>query len=123
MAQYIVDEFKDKRAEEIDVSQWARHCPKDIPHQENLCDCGVLMVTFGDYMVREQAPLGLSPRMLFHHATHYPQVLLIGNAGSEFVRLNSIGLIPFNQRTPTNALRALRAFRHRQGSAHPSLRE
>ena len=73
MAQYIVDEFKDKRGEEIDVSQWARHCPKDIPHQENLCDCGVFMVTFGDYMVREQAPLGLSPRMLFHHATHNPQ--------------------------------------------------
>ena len=63
MAKYIVDEFKDKRAEKIDVSQWARHCPKDIPHQENQCDCGVFMVTFGDYMVREQAPLGLSPRM------------------------------------------------------------
>ena len=122
MAQYIVDEFKDKRGEEIDVSQWARHCPKAIPRQENLYDCGVFMVTFGDYMVREQAPLGLSPRMLFHPATHYPQVFLIGNAGSEVVRLNSFGLIPFNQRNPTNAL-AVRAFRHRQGSARPSLRE
>ena len=55
--------------------------------------------------------------------THNPQVLLIGNAGSEVVRLNSIGLIPFNQRSPTHALRAVRAFPRRQGSAHPSLLE
>jgi len=51
LAQYVVDEFQNKRAEDRpDVLEWPRHFPKNIPRQHNGWDCGVYLSMFADYL-------------------------------------------------------------------------
>ena len=51
LAQYVVDEFQNKRAEDRpDVLEWPRHFPKNIPRQHNGWDCGVYLSMYADYL-------------------------------------------------------------------------
>lgn len=58
LAQYVVDEAKAKRQQEMDTSGWERRFPRSCPRQDNCCDCGVFTVKFADYLVRaRRAPV------------------------------------------------------------------
>lgn len=47
LAEYVRDEFKNKRGEQRDdVLDWPREFPKRIPQQRNGCDCGVFTLLF-----------------------------------------------------------------------------
>ena len=51
LAQYLVDEFKNKRSEDReDILQWPKVYPKSIPKQVNGYDCGVFLLLFSDYL-------------------------------------------------------------------------
>lgn len=51
LAQYIKDEYKNKRNEDrSDVLSWPRLFPKNVPQQQNGCDCGVFTILFADYL-------------------------------------------------------------------------
>jgi len=60
LAQYVVDEFQNKRAEDRpDVLEWPRHFPKNIPRQRNGWDCGVYLSMFADYLSIEAEMRGV----------------------------------------------------------------
>jgi hypothetical protein len=51
LAQYLVDEFKNKRSEDRkDILEWPKVYPKSIPKQVNGYDCGVFLLLFSDYL-------------------------------------------------------------------------
>ncbi|KAJ0811708.1 putative Ulp1 peptidase [Helianthus annuus] len=52
LARYVVDEFKDKNGEDIDVSSWQQEYVTDLPNQENGFDCGVFMIKYADFYSR-----------------------------------------------------------------------
>jgi sentrin-specific protease 1 len=60
LARYISDEAQHKRSTALDVSEWQRSAPTDIPEQKNGCDCGVFMLKYADWLVR-------LPRRAVHH--------------------------------------------------------
>ncbi|KAK9901672.1 hypothetical protein WJX75_007814 [Coccomyxa subellipsoidea] len=49
---YISDEFRDKRDDEVDTSDWPIRYPKDVPLQQNGCDCGVFALQFAEHLSR-----------------------------------------------------------------------
>jgi hypothetical protein len=55
LARYISDEAQHKRSTALDVSDWQRSAPSDIPEQMNGCDCGVFMLKYADWLVRDRA--------------------------------------------------------------------
>jgi Ulp1 family protease len=57
LAEYLRDEYKNKRGEQRDdVLDWPREFPKQIPQQHNGCDCGVFTLLFANYAGRD-APM------------------------------------------------------------------
>ena len=52
---YAADEAKGKQEKTLDVSDWKQLAPTEIPEQKNGCDCGVFMVKFADWLVRNLA--------------------------------------------------------------------
>ena len=57
LKRWVRDEYKNKRDEDVDASDWAVETPKDIPRQMNGCDCGVFMLKYADF-IAVGAPLG-----------------------------------------------------------------
>ena len=54
LAQYLRDEFQNKRAEDRpDILDWARVFPKNIPQQRNGIDCGVFLSMFASHLAVE----------------------------------------------------------------------
>ncbi|GAB5371166.1 hypothetical protein AAMO2058_001555900 [Amorphochlora amoebiformis] len=49
LRQYVIDEMKHYRNEVVDLSDWTNYFPKDIPQQNNGCDCGVFTTQFANY--------------------------------------------------------------------------
>lgn len=41
LAQWVADEYSNKRGEEVDTSTWPLHYERRIPKQSNGWDCGV----------------------------------------------------------------------------------
>ena len=74
MARYLVDEYQDKQDRDMaaEISNWLRLTPRDIPHQQNLCDCGVFMVKFADFAVRVHLVIALYPRFCMYRITAAP---------------------------------------------------
>uniref|UniRef100_A0A8D8W1N8 Sentrin-specific protease 1 n=1 Tax=Cacopsylla melanoneura TaxID=428564 RepID=A0A8D8W1N8_9HEMI len=52
LLKYISDESMDKKKTPFDTSSWSMQCPKDVPQQQNSCDCGVFTSTFAEYLSR-----------------------------------------------------------------------
>ena len=52
LLRYAADEAKGKLDKTLDISEWKQLAPDDIPEQKNGCDCGVFMVKFADWLVR-----------------------------------------------------------------------
>ena len=52
MRSYLKAESMDKRKIDFDTSNWDMIIPKDIPEQQNGCDCGVFMGKFAEYKSR-----------------------------------------------------------------------
>ena len=48
LAHWLMDESRDKRGVEIDVSQWRRVYPSNIPTQTNGFDCGLFSLMYAD---------------------------------------------------------------------------
>lgn len=46
---YVIQEHKDKKKCEIDLSDWQNYIPSNIPKQENGYDCGVFLCKYADY--------------------------------------------------------------------------
>ena len=59
MKAWVVDEMRENRSEEWDVSSWSIHVPQDIPIQRNGFDCGVFALTFALFTFRD-LPLSFS---------------------------------------------------------------
>nr|XP_043606017.1 ubiquitin-like-specific protease ESD4 isoform X2 [Erigeron canadensis] len=53
LANYIVDEVKDKNGKDIDVTSWKQEFVTDLPNQENGYDCGVFMIKYADFYSRD----------------------------------------------------------------------
>ncbi|KAL0078941.1 hypothetical protein J3Q64DRAFT_1809071 [Phycomyces blakesleeanus] len=49
---YVEQEHLDKKKDTLDMSEWTSSAPKDIPHQENMSDCGVFTCTFAERLSR-----------------------------------------------------------------------
>lgn len=49
LRQYLIDEFRDKKKDDLDIDEWEDICPSDIPHQTNGYDCGMFVCKFADY--------------------------------------------------------------------------
>ena len=45
---YLVEESRDKKGVEFDVSGWSVSTPRDIPQQRNGSDCGVFTCMVSD---------------------------------------------------------------------------
>ncbi|EIE20629.1 cysteine proteinase [Coccomyxa subellipsoidea C-169] len=56
---YIADEYRDKRNAEVDTSEWPIRYPRDVPLQQNGCDCGVFALQFAEHLSRG-APMDFS---------------------------------------------------------------
>jgi sentrin-specific protease 1 len=41
LARWVADEYRNKRGQEVDTSDWPRRYEQDIPQQHNGWDCGV----------------------------------------------------------------------------------
>ncbi|GMH20049.1 hypothetical protein Nepgr_021890 [Nepenthes gracilis] len=52
LANYYIDEVKDKNAQDIDVSSWEHEYVEDLPVQENGSDCGMFMIKYADFYSR-----------------------------------------------------------------------
>ena len=50
LLRWVADEYKNKRDTEVDLGAWETEAPKDIPVQQNGCDCGVFMLKYADYV-------------------------------------------------------------------------
>ena len=59
LRQYVVDEALKYSGVQFDVSTWEDYTPRDIPRQQNGCDCGVFALKFADYL-SEDAPMDFS---------------------------------------------------------------
>ena len=46
---YIVDEMKDKKNQEMSIDEWQHIHHQEIPTQENQSDCGVFACQFAEY--------------------------------------------------------------------------
>ena len=53
MRSYLEAESMDKRKIGFDTSNWDMIIPKDIPEQQNGCDCGVFMSKYAEYKSRD----------------------------------------------------------------------
>ena len=53
LVRWYQDEMRDKHGVEVDPGTWIKETPKDIPLQQNTCDCGMYvllyMVKYGGY--------------------------------------------------------------------------
>lgn len=56
LSKYIAEEYQSKRNQMVDTSTWERAFPKDIPQQQNGCDCGVFTLLFAEHAARD-APM------------------------------------------------------------------
>ena len=70
--QYICDEAQEKLGETWATSDWTVCAPRDIPKQLNGCDCGVFMVKFADWLVRQPGRRGF-PSIRHWHLTRVAQ--------------------------------------------------
>ncbi|KAK9664726.1 hypothetical protein RND81_14G063700 [Saponaria officinalis] len=52
LANYYVDEVKDKSGQDIDVNSWDLEYVEDLPEQQNGFDCGVFMIKYADFYSR-----------------------------------------------------------------------
>ncbi|XP_010524538.1 PREDICTED: ubiquitin-like-specific protease ESD4 isoform X2 [Tarenaya hassleriana] len=52
LAKYLVDEAKDKRGKDVDVSSWEMEFVEDLPQQHNGYDCGMFMLKYIDFYSR-----------------------------------------------------------------------
>lgn len=50
---YLVEEHKDKKKAEYDVSKWKLENVKNIPQQMNGSDCGMFSCTFAEFLTRD----------------------------------------------------------------------
>lgn len=53
LANYLVEEHKDKKKSEYDMSQWKLENVKNIPQQMNGSDCGMFSCTFAEFLTRD----------------------------------------------------------------------
>lgn len=53
LAQYFVDEVKDKSGLDFDITSWKQEYVKDLPNQENGFDCGMFMIKYADFYSRD----------------------------------------------------------------------
>ena len=53
LLQYVQDEYKDKKKEELDTSDWRTIVVRDIPQQMNGSDCGMFTCKFAEYLSRK----------------------------------------------------------------------
>jgi sentrin-specific protease 1 len=51
---WLVQEAKDKKGMQYNVSDWKRLTPKDIPRQQNSSDCGVFTCMFARYYTKNE---------------------------------------------------------------------
>ncbi|KAK9817166.1 hypothetical protein WJX72_010594 [[Myrmecia] bisecta] len=49
LRQWVADEFKDKRNQDVDTSTWPIRYEKDIPQQHNGSDCGAFTLAFAEF--------------------------------------------------------------------------
>jgi len=59
LRQYLIDEAKNYKKIDLDLSGWVDYYPPRIPRQLNGCDCGVFTLKFADY-ISEDLPLTFS---------------------------------------------------------------
>ncbi|KAI4378929.1 hypothetical protein MLD38_016346 [Melastoma candidum] len=52
LAQYYLDEVKDKNGKDVDVSSWDQEFVEGLPEQENGFDCGMFMIKYADFYSR-----------------------------------------------------------------------
>ncbi|KAA3467911.1 ubiquitin-like-specific protease ESD4 [Gossypium australe] len=52
LANYFVEEVRDKSGEDIDISSWEREHVEDLPTQKNGFDCGMFMLKYIDFYSR-----------------------------------------------------------------------
>lgn len=52
LLRWVADEMKNKKEEEVNLSEWSVEFPKDVPKQMNGCDCGVFMLKYADYIAK-----------------------------------------------------------------------
>lgn len=50
---YLLEESRDKRQKELDLSSWTCEAVKDIPHQMNGSDCGMFALKYAEYITRD----------------------------------------------------------------------
>ncbi|NXU57404.1 SENP2 protease, partial [Turnix velox] len=57
LLKYLQQEMREKRKEELDMSEWMLHsmAPHEIPQQYNGYDCGVFMCKYADYLSQDRA--------------------------------------------------------------------
>mmetsp|Transcript_25006 Transcript_25006/g.35018 ORF Transcript_25006/g.35018 Transcript_25006/m.35018 type:complete len:660 (+) Transcript_25006:108-2087(+) len=48
MRNYLIQEYKDKKKQQFDLTGWTDYMPRDIPQQQNGYDCGVFMCRYAD---------------------------------------------------------------------------
>lgn len=48
MRNYLIQEYKDKKKQQFDLTGWSDYMPRDIPQQQNGYDCGVFMCRYAD---------------------------------------------------------------------------
>ncbi|KAG0426304.1 hypothetical protein HPB47_026572 [Ixodes persulcatus] len=53
LRQYLQDESRDKRAIDLDLSDWTFEATKDIPLQRNSSDCGMFALKYAEYITRD----------------------------------------------------------------------
>ncbi|XP_002403685.3 sentrin-specific protease 2 [Ixodes scapularis] len=53
LRQYLQDESRDKRATDLDLSDWTFEAVKDIPQQMNGSDCGMFALKYAEYITRD----------------------------------------------------------------------
>ena len=52
MANYLLEEHKDKKGSDLDMSGWKQVIAKKIPQQTNGSDCGVFACKYAEYSSR-----------------------------------------------------------------------
>jgi sentrin-specific protease 1 len=57
----VADEAKNCSGNQYDFADWEDVSPRDIPRQQNGCDCGVFALKYADYL-SEDAPMDFTQR-------------------------------------------------------------
>jgi sentrin-specific protease 1 len=51
---YLQEEHLDKKKLALDISDWKKETPKNIPRQGNMSDCGAFACTFAERLSRRE---------------------------------------------------------------------